>query len=493
MHENNETVTTTARSVGPSRRWTTLLVMLLAVFMELMDGSIVNVAIPHIKQGLGVSDLGMQWAVAGYVLAYAVFIVTGGRLGDLIGRRSMFLVGVAGFTLTSALCGVAWAPGVLIMARLVQGASAAVMVPQVLAMLQELFPADERGKPLAAFSTVSGLATVAGPLVSAVLLDSDPLGLGWRAIFLINVPVGVVVTLAALALVPQSSGQPTTVDFTGVLIATAALLLLLYPLTLGQEIGWPVWTFVMMLACVPAGWLFVRHERHVQRGGGVPVVAINLFRDRTFVVGMVISFVLYAAFSGPFFVMSLFFQFGLGFTPLEMAVTVLPWTVGVPLGATVASAVLVPRFGRRTLTMGAAMMVVGFAGLAALVAHGGYTLRPWHPVVVFGLAGLGMGMVVAPLLQFALARTPLADAGSASGIITSMQQIGASTGIAVMGVVFFARLGATSATGGLAYPPAMTITVVIAAVVTAVVWLTTFLLPMRPTEDESPGADNAGS
>src|ERR1700751_5167186 len=234
------------------RRWLTLVILLLAAFMNLLAISIVNIAIPAIQRTLHASYADVQWALAGYTLAYALVLITGGRLGDTFGRKRLFLIGVTGFTLMSALCGAAQTPGMLIAFRVAQGALGAIMIPQVLSVIQVIFPAAERIKALAAFGVTAGLGTVSGPLLGGLLIQHNLFGLGWRPIFLINVPVGVLAVAAAAVLVRESRApKPPKLDLIGVGLISAALLLLLYPLVQGRQLGCPGWTFVAMAASAP--------------------------------------------------------------------------------------------------------------------------------------------------------------------------------------------------------------------------------------------------
>src|ERR1700735_970603 len=256
------------------RRWLTLVILLLAAFMNLLDVSIVNIAIPSIQRNLHASYADVQWALAGYTLAYALVLITGGRLGDTFGRKRLFLIGVIGFTIMSALCGAAQSPGMLIAARVVQGAMGAIMVPQVLAVIQVIFPPKERIKALAGFGVTAGLGTVSGPLLGGLLIQHNLFGLGWRPIFLINVPVGIIAVVASAVLVRESRGpKPPRLDPVGVGLISAALLLLLSPLVEGRQLGWPAWTFVSMAAAAPVLAAFIGYERHKTRRDGSPLVA----------------------------------------------------------------------------------------------------------------------------------------------------------------------------------------------------------------------------
>src|SRR5580693_4926811 len=279
----------TAGQADP-RRWLTLIILLLAAFMNLLDVSIVNIAIPSIQRNLHASYADVQWALAGYTLAYALVLITGGRLGDTFGRKRLFLIGVAGFTIMSALCGAATGPGMLIGCRVAQGAMGAIMVPQVLAVIQVIFPPRERIKALAGFGVTAGLGTVSGPLLGGLLIQHNLFGLGWRPIFLINLPVGIIAVIASAILVPESRApRPPRLDPIGVLLVSTALLLLLYPLVQGRELGWPAWTFVSMAVSLPVFAAFVLYERAKARRDGSPLVELSLFRERGFSVGMAIA------------------------------------------------------------------------------------------------------------------------------------------------------------------------------------------------------------
>src|SRR6202046_305073 len=234
------------------RRWLTLVILLLAAFMNLLDVSIVNIAIPSIQRDLHASYADVQWALAGYTLAYALVLITGGRLGDAFGRKRLFLIGVIGFTIMSALCGAAQSAEMLIACRVVQGAMGGIMVPQVLSVIQVISPPAERIKALAGFGVTAGLGTVSGPLLGGLLIQHNLFGWDWRPIFLINVPVGIVAIVASAILVRESRApRRPRLDPAGVVLVSAALLLLLYPLVEGRQLGWPLWTYVSMGAAVP--------------------------------------------------------------------------------------------------------------------------------------------------------------------------------------------------------------------------------------------------
>ncbi len=441
-------------SDGPDpRRWLTLVILLLAAFMNLLDVSIVNIAIPSIQRDLHASYADVQWALAGYTLAYALLLITGGRLGDTFGRKRLFLIGVTGFTVMSALCGAAQGPGMLIACRVVQGAMGAIMVPQVLAVIQVIFPPAERIKALAGFGITAGLGTVSGPLLGGLLIQHNLLGLTWRPIFLINVPVGIITVAASAVLVRESRApRPPKLDPVGVALISAALLLLLYPLVQGRQLGWPTWTFVAMAASVPVLALFVSYERAKSRRDGSPLVELSLFRERAFSVGMAVAVTFFLGIASFGLVLTLFLQLGLGFTPLHAGITFLPFSAGVLLSSG-AAARLAPRFGRGVTIAGAFIIAGGMAALIGSVHHYGVAVTTWDLVPGLVAAGLGLGAVIAPLAEIVLARVPTQHAGSASGVFNTGLQVGNSIGIAVIGVIFFGILGSQSATAAAAVAP----------------------------------------
>jgi EmrB/QacA subfamily drug resistance transporter len=429
------------------RRWLTLIILLLAAFMNLLDVSIVNIAIPSIQRDLHASYADVQWALAGYTLAYALVLITGGRLGDTFGRKRLFLIGVTGFTVMSALCGAAQSPGQLIAFRVMQGAMGAIMVPQVLAVIQVIFPPAERIKALAGFGVTAGLGTISGPLIGGLLIQHNLWGLGWRPIFLINVPVGIIAVAASAVLVRESrSPSPPKLDPVGVGLITVALLLLLYPLVQGRQLGWPAWTFVSMAVSAPVFALFVWYERIKDRRDGMAIAV-------TFFMGIA-SFGL---------VLTLFLQLGLGFSPLHAGLTFLPFSVGVLISSG-AAARLAPRFGRGVTMAGALITAAGMAGIIATTHHYGPAVTTWELVPALVGIGLGLGAVIAPLADVVLARVQAQDAGSASGVFNTGLQLGNSIGIALIGVIFFGIIGSQSGPAASAVAPALRSGVVAAGV-----------------------------
>lgn len=430
------------------RRWLALAVVLVAGFMDLLDVTIVNVAIPSILRDLRADYSQIEWIVAGYVLGFAALLITGGRLGDIFGRKRLFLIGVAGFTVASALCGLAGDAAVLIGARFFQGAMAGLMVPQILAIIHVTFPRGERGKAYGLWGAVLGSASVGGLILGGLLVQWNLAGLEWRPIFLVNVPIGLAAMVAAWFTI-QESRPPAAprLDPIGVVLAVAGILMLVYPLTEGRSLGWPLWTFLLMAGSVLVLALFVGYERRRTRTVGSPLVVLSLFRARAFASGMVVWLVFWVALGGFFLVWTLYLQVGLGWTPLRAGLTAVSFAVGAGAGSGLSVQVLTPRFGRRVLMAGAVLNATGFIGYAWASIHYGPSIHSWQMVAPLAVAGAGFGLVVAPMVDAILTGVPVRDAGSASGVLSTTQQVGMALGIALVGVLFFAQLESDSGRG----------------------------------------------
>ncbi|MCQ4080752.1 MFS transporter [Streptomyces sp. RB6PN25] len=434
----------------------TVAIVLVAAFMQLIDVSIVNVAVASIQQGLGATDTQIQWVLAGYTLAFAVLLVAGGRLGDRLGRRRMFLVGMAGFTLASLLCGAATSPAILVGSRLVQGLAAALMYPQVYSVIQVAVSPKQRGAVLGALGGVIGLAAITGPLVGGLLINVNLFGWTWRPIFLVNVPIGVLTIMFALRFLPESrSEEPHAIDWLGVALVTLGVGLLVYPLVQGRETGWPEWMFGMLAAGATALLVFCIYESYRERTGRTPLVRMSLFAGRGFSGGLILIIVFYGAFLPFFLVFSLYVQVGLGYSALAAGVTLVPYALGSGAGSGLSIA-LAPRMGRTILHIGLALLIAGSCGIAWTVHRVGSHLHGVQLLPSLVVAGLGFGLTVTPLVTLILAKVPVHHAGSASGVLTTAQQFGSAGGIAVLGTVFFGLLGAHADTITHAQTPALT-------------------------------------
>jgi EmrB/QacA subfamily drug resistance transporter len=427
------------------RRWAALAVVLAAGFMQLVDISIVNVAIPSIQRDLDATYSQIQWVLAGYQLAFAVMLITGGRLGDIYGRKRLFMIGMSGFTLASALCGLAQSPEMLIGSRVLQGLFGAIMFPQILSVIQVTFPPKERAGAFGMFGATIGLATIMGPLVGGLLIEADLFGLQWRPIFLVNVPIGILALAAAARyLIESRAPRALRLDPIGVAIVTAGLLLLVYPLVQGRDLDWPLWTFLSMAAAVPVLVAFAVYERHKKRLDGSPLIDLDLFRQRSFVPGLAVAGIFFMGIPAFFLIFSLWLQIGLGFSALHAGVTGVPFAVGSAL-ASAASVRLAPALGRRVLSAGSLLLVAGMAGLIWTVDHYGGAVHSWQLIPALLVCGLGLGLVIAPLVNVVLAGIRDQDAGAASGVLSTVQQVGGAVGVALIGVIFFGLLGSQAA------------------------------------------------
>ncbi|MEO3827063.1 MFS transporter [Actinomadura sp. B10D3] len=421
-------------------RWVALFVILAGEIMDMLDALITNIAAPTIRAELGGSAATIQWLAAGYTLAMAVGLITGGRLGDLYGRRRMFLVGAAGFTIGSLLCGIAVSPGMLVGARAVQGLFGALMLPQGIGMIKQMFSAREMGAAFGLFGPVMGLSSVGGPVLAGWLIDADLFGTGWRMIFLINLPLGAAAVLAGLRFLPAGRAEHASrLDLTGAALASVGAGLLIYPLVQGREHDWPAWTFAMMAASLLVWGVFARYESRKQRAGGDPLIVPSLFRKRGFTGGLVVGLVFFSGVAGLGLVLSLFFQMGLGFSPLKTGLAQIPWSIGIVIGFGVAQAVR--RFGRTVIHSGAVIMAAGVAGFFATLQYAGIDVTAWQLAPALTVTGLGMGLLMAPFFDTVLGAVEPAETGSAGGTLTAVQQLGAALGAAVLGTIFFGLLG----------------------------------------------------
>lgn len=438
---------TTAESLAYPRRWPALFVLLLAAFMNLIDVTIVNVALPRLQQSLGATSTEIEWVVAAYVLAFALGLLPFGRLGDTIGRKRMFQAGVVLFTLFSAACGLAPNMQTLILARVFQGLAGAMMMPQVLAIAQVMFPPRERGVAFSLFGLTAGLASVAGPLTGGLLIGADIYGLDWRPIFLVNIPFGVGAVVAAQILVPRTPVNPALGhDIGGIALAALTVFLLVFPLIEGHSLGWPLWTFAMLGLAVVSAFAFQWYEARRARFNLSQLLPVTLLHDRGFLLGMTMVTVFFSGVAGFFIVLAVFLQTGFGLSPLQSGLTTVPFPVGVLL-ASIASGRFAGRWPRGRIAIGAAALILGMAALFLVVASVGDAVDHWQFVLPLLICGFGMGTAISSLFQTVLANVPPRDAGSGSGATQSFQQIGGAVGIAITGQIFFSSLAARLGAG----------------------------------------------
>ncbi|OWT76989.1 MULTISPECIES: MFS transporter [unclassified Achromobacter] len=418
------------------RRWLALPVLLTGAFLPVLDFNVVNLALPEIRHDLGATASDAQFVISAYAAIYAVFLITGGRLGDLLGRKRMFLLGVLGFTVASVLCGVAASPAFLIASRMLQGLTATLMAPQVLATIREIFRDSEQGRALALYGATFGLANIAGQILGGALVTLHPFGLAWQAIFLINAPIGLAAYVGGCYLLPASRAHADQrLDAGGVLLLSLTLGLLVYPLIQGRGAGWPLWTIAMLSLAPFALIAFLAYERALTARGGSALVDLVLFKVPGFATGVAMAF-LYYMLSAFYLAYSVYLQGGLGLTPLEAGLRMLPFGLGYFL-ASLAAARLMQRLGPRALTLGFAIQVLGFGGLiGAIGADAGHLAE-----IALAVAGTGYGIVMPSVIKAVIGNVEARHAGLASGVVISTFQIGAALGVAVIGGVFYSVLG----------------------------------------------------
>lgn len=421
-------------------RWQALGVTLLATFMVLLDTSIVNNAIPAMQRSLGATSGQVQLILDAYLLTYAALLITGGRLGDIFGRKRMFLIGVVGFALTSALCGLASTAAALIGFRALQGATAALLVPQVSAMIQVEFAAEERGAAFGVLGAIVGLGTITGPLLGGLLLGANLWGLSWRPIFLLNLPVGLVALLGAAHLVHESrSAVARRLDLGGVALIALALMLLVYPIVEGRVWGWPIWVPVLLVAGLALLALFVVDQRRKAARGAAPLLDPALFVDRAFRVGLPTSLVFFAGVYSFFLALTVCLQGGFQLRPLDAALRIIPFQ-SATLVTSLLSARVARRLGTRVLVLGGVLLSLGVGGVILTLTLQSEALGTWSLLPALLVGGAGFGLIIGPLTTLILAGVGLERAAAASGVLATAQQVGGAIGIAVVGALLFGQI-----------------------------------------------------
>jgi EmrB/QacA subfamily drug resistance transporter len=446
-------------------RWFVFAVVIAANIMDLMDATIVNIAGPSIRTALGGSASTLQWLSAGYTLAFAVFLITGARLGDMFGRRRLFLIGSAGFTVMSAACSVAPSMEVLIVFRVLQGSFGALMIPQGFGMT----------KVFGAFGPVMGLSILAAPILAGGLVEANLWGIGWRLVFLINVPIGIAVLAVGIRVLPRTVAHPgIRLDTGGMALIGAALTATIYPLIQGRADGWPAWTFVSLGAGAVLLGVFVLWERRLK---GDPLVEPGLLANRTYTRGVLVALAFFGAFGGLLLCVSLFAQLGEHFSPVHAGLTLMAMVVGMIAGMGVGFA-LVGRLGRHLLHLGVAVVIAGTVALA-LTVTGAQSASTWDLAPSLFLIGFGAGSSIGQLFDFILAGVGMDEVGSASGVLEAVQQLSSALGVAALGTIFF------SAFEGHLPTHALAITAWACLVPLAATFLLLFELPMRAREPQA--------
>jgi len=422
-----------------SRRWLAFAVLLAGAFLPPLDFFIVNVALPSIRQGLGATPAQIEWVISAYAATYAVFLITGGRLGDLFGRRRVFLAGMAGFGLASLICGLATTPQVLIAGRVLQGLSAAAMAPQGLASIHALFPEHERSRALAVYGAALGFAAVVAQVLGGVLIAADLFGLQWRVIFLINLPIVAAVFLAGIPFLPDTrSPTPASLDRLGVLLCALTLGLLVVPLVQGRELGWPWWLCLMLLCAPLVAVGFWRHEVALQQRGGTPLLSPQLAHSPRLLAGLVSALFFYVV-SAFFLTFSVYLQDALGASPVVTGLMFVPFGVGFLVGP-LTTPLAIRCFGRWVPALGMLLEALGCLILSVAVSAAAAGERPALMPLIVGVAllGFGQGWALPTLIRSVIDRAPAGGSGMVSGLVNSALQISAALGVAVLGGLFYA-------------------------------------------------------
>jgi EmrB/QacA subfamily drug resistance transporter len=438
------TVTTTATpdvTFDPNR-WAALAVLLIGSFLAPLDFFIVNNAMPAITRGLGARSSDVQLVISGYAVVYGVFLITGGRLGDIYGRKSIFMIGLAGFALASALCGLAWSPLSLIAARMLQALAAAAMAPQALASVHALFPPHERGRALGIYGVTLGLSSIVGQLLGGALVAADIGGYGWRLVFLINVPIVIATLVAAVPLLRETRGaHRPKLDLGGVALSSLALSSFVVPLVEGRERGWPLWSIVMLLTTPFFVEAFRRHEIRLAKDGGDPLVSIEVFQSPGLLRGIAAIMTLYAV-ATFFLTYSIYLQSALQFSAWQAGLAILPFSAGFLVASTFSGAI--GRWlGTATPSLSYLMAATGSISTALVVSTNPAGIVPPWPLILPALAlfGFGMGLAIPTMVRVIVERVAPQHAGLVGGLFNSTLQVSAAVGIAVLGGLFYVALG----------------------------------------------------
>ena len=419
-------------------------VLMVATFMDLMDSTITNVALPTIGKNLEATPEQLEWTVAGYVIAFATLLITGGRLGDIFGHRRIFVIGIVGFTLASLGAALSQTGDLLVTCRVLQGGFAGIMMPQVLSSVQVMFAPEERAPVLGIIGSLSALGAVGGLILGGWLVTADLLGMGWRSIFLVNVPIGVALVVAALLFVPRSrSEHPLRPDLVGVVLGGVGVFLVVFPLTDGRAVGWAWWIWAMLITSPFVIAAFTWQQRRMLKAHGSPLLPLPLFRDRGFASGQLVQVLSSIGNGGYVLILLYYVQSALGFTALAAGLTLLPFALGSMAAAPLAI-FATKRLGKWAVLLGGIVQAAALTWVMWTIWTAGAALTGWDVTAPLTLVGAGMMTLIMPLTSITLEAVPTPDAGAASGTLTTFGQIGMVLGVALAGSVFFGILQDTA-------------------------------------------------
>ncbi len=428
---------------APRKSWLALAVLLGGMFMALVDATIVNVALPSMKTSLNATESTLSWIISGYALTFGLALIPSGRIGDRYGHKWVFITGVTLFTAASAYCGLAQNDFDITVGRLLQGLAGGIFVPAVGSFIQLLFNGRERGKAFAIMGSVIGISSAVGQIAGGLLIQAFGETEGWRWVFFVNLPIGILVAIFAIRILPKGDAhavRTNRMDWLGVLLLSAALTAVLIPLIQGQQDGWPAWTWWTMVAGILGLGLFAGWQVLFTKRGGSALVPPRLFHHGSFTFGTILALVYFAAFTSIFFTLSIFWQAGLGHTALESGLLTLPFAVGTAIFSSQSSK-WAAKLGRSVLVIGAVLMVLGLGSIWLILQNVGINdLTNWMLLPGLFIAGAGNGCFLAPNVQFIVATVDNAEAGSASGVVQTMQRMGTAIGVAVIGSIIFGAI-----------------------------------------------------
>lgn len=467
----------------PRAAWLAFAVVACGEIVDMLDSMVATVAGPSILADLGGSDVLLQWLTAAYTIAMAAGLLIGGRLGDAYGRKTMFMIGMAGFLAGSLASALAPTPEVIIIARVIQGGFGAMMLPQAFGVIRETFPPERAAVGYGAAGPLMALGSVLGPVLGGWLVSADFFGWGWRMIFAINIPIGIAALILGAKYLPKSRrDQSIGVDAGGAILASVALVAVTFTLVEGRDYGWPWWCIALLIAGAATMAVFAMHQKQRGRAGKATLIMPSLLSNRVFVGGITTGLFFFAAFMGSGLILAVVLQIGLGMTPLASAATMLPQAIGVFVGF-----ILSQRLGvrRRTMIGGIITAACGQLLLAGILAWQGASLTGWWLLPALLIMGIGFGMAMGPFFDLIISGVSAEETGSASGVLTALQQVGGAVGIALVGTVFFTLADNGDAMSLESFTSAAVWSFALAAALAGVATiLVRLLLPARGAESE---------
>ncbi len=428
---------------APRKNWLALAILLGGFFMALVDATIVNVALPSIRNSLNATESTLSWIISGYALTFGLALIPSGRIGDRFGHKWVFITGIVLFTAASAYCGIAQNDFDITLGRILQGLAGGIFVPAVGSFIQLLFQGKERGKAFAIMGSVIGVSSAVGQIAGGLLIQAFGEAEGWRWVFFVNLPIGILVAAFAIRMLPAGDAhadRSNRMDWLGVLLLSGALTAVLIPLIQGQQEDWPAWTWLTMAAGGVGLFLFGVWQVFFTKRGGSALVPPRLFHHASFTFGVILALVYFAGFVSIFFTLSLLWQGGLGHTALESGLLTLPFAVGTAIFSSQSSK-WAAKLGRSVLVIGAALVAIGLGATWLMLQNVGIgDLNSWMLLPALFVAGAGNGCFLAPNVQFIVATVENSEAGAASGVVQTAQRIGSAIGIAIIGSILFSAL-----------------------------------------------------